>query len=393
MNSKRYKVHTDYLIELAVLLLMATGTVFVFSAGATVSGQYDWKRFYDFTALKQFLFFPAAVGLMYAVSSIDYRRFSFQNGFLRSLTTWLVALGLALLVVVLLFGVERNFSRRWLDLAPGPAYVSFQPSELAKWAVVIFLAAFLSRFSQKKHSFTGFFLIAAAVPAIAVSLIVSEDFGTAAFIAILAFMMLWLGGAVWWHLLVPMLVAVPGFITAILVSPTRIKRVTDFLDPDVISYQAHQSLLAISSGQWFGRGLGRGVLKYGHLPEDTTDFIFSIVCEELGFAGAIMVIILFVLFLVLGLRVVMRSRDPFAKLLSAGIVLAIVLQAVINIGVVTVVLPTKGIPLPLISAGGTSMLLTAAAVGILLNIARTTIAEAAPGNKDVLAGRSLGAAV
>jgi cell division protein FtsW len=271
--------------------------------------------------------------------------------------------------------------------------VSFQPSELAKWAVVIFLAAFLSRFSQKKHSFTGFFLIAAAVPAIAVSLIVSEDFGTAAFIAILALLMLWLGGAVWWHLLVPMLVAVPGFITAILVSPTRIKRVTDFLDPDVISYQAHQSLLAISSGQWFGRGLGRGVLKYGHLPEDTTDFIFSIVCEELGFAGAIMVIILFVLFLVLGLRVAMRSRDPFAKLLSAGIVLAIVLQAAINIGVVTVVLPTKGIPLPLISAGGTSMLLTAAAVGILLNIARTTIAEAASGNKDVLAGRSLGAAL
>ena len=385
MNLRRYHIRDDYLIELVVLMLMATGTVFVFSAGATVTGQYDWKRFYDFTVLKQILFFPVAAGLMYVFSFLDYRRFSFQNGFMRSLTTWLVVLSLSLLVVVLVFGVERNFSRRWLDLAPGPAYVSFQPSELAKWTVLIFLAAFMSRSQVQPRGFTRFFLTASVVPALAVGLIISEDFGTAAFIALLAFLMLWLGEAVWWHFLVPLPVVLPGFIAAVLISPTRINRIKDFLNPDVISYQAHQSLLAISSGQWFGRGLGRGVLKYGHLPEDTSDFIFSIICEELGFAGAVLVILLFVVFLILGLRVALRCTDPFARLLAAGIVLAIVLQAVINIGVVTVVLPTKGIPLPLISAGGTSMLLTAAAVGILLNIARQASGGVDADNMNIFA--------
>jgi len=131
-------------------------------------------------------------------------------------------------------------------------------------------------------------------------------------------------------------------------------------------------LIALGSGGLLGRGLGEGICKYGHLPEDTTDFIFAIIGEELGFAGTMAIILLFIVFVWLGLLVVKRCEDRFGRILAAGIVLTIALQAAINIGVVTVVLPTKGIPLPFVSAGGTSMLLSATAVGILINIAKQT---------------------
>ncbi len=166
-----------------------------------------------------------------------------------------------------------------------------------------------------------------------------------------------------------------GFVAAIMMSPTRINRIKDFLDPETMSYQAKQSLIAIGTGGLTGKGLGRGVIKYGHLPEDTTDFIFSIIAEETGFLVCVFVIILFFVFAVAGVGVVLQCRDKLGRIISAGIVMAISLQAAINLGVVMVVLPTKGIPLPFISAGGTSMLLTSAAVGVLLNIARQETKE------------------
>jgi cell division protein FtsW len=203
-----------------------------------------------------------------------------------------------------------------------------------------------------------------------VGLIVIEDFGTAAFIVMMTFLMLLLGGVKLWHLLSPMPVLVPAFVWAILSSPTRINRITSFLNPSEMKYQAKQSLIAISTGGLVGKGLGRGIIKYGHLPEDTTDFIFSIIAEEMGLPACIFVIVLFIIFAFTGIIVVLRCQDRFGRLVAAGIVMAITIQAAVNIGVVTVVLPTKGIPLPFISAGGTSMLLTSAAVGILLNIAK-----------------------
>jgi len=168
-------------------------------------------------------------------------------------------------------------------------------------------------------------------------------------------------------------VGIVGVIAALVQAPHRVQRLAAFVHPEwfgeSVAYQANQSLIAIGSGGLWGRGLGEGVSKYGHLPEDTTDFIFAVVGEELGLVGTLGVILLFVLFVVLGLVVVTRCRDRFGRLLAAGIVLTIGIQAALNIGVVTVVLPTKGIPLPFVSAGGTSMLLSSAAVGVLLNIA------------------------
>jgi cell division protein FtsW len=139
---------------------------------------------------------------------------------------------------------------------------------------------------------------------------------------------------------------------------------------DGINYQPNQSLIALGSGGLWGKGLGKGICKYGHLPEDTTDFIFAIIGEELGFMGNVAVIGLFIMFVWLGILVVARCKDRFGQLLAGGIVLTIAIQAALNIGVVTVVLPTKGLPLPFVSAGGTSMLLSAAAIGVLLNIAK-----------------------
>jgi cell division protein FtsW len=160
------------------------------------------------------------------------------------------------------------------------------------------------------------------------------------------------------------------------------RRIIAFLNPDQwtdsAAYQANQSLVALGSGGLWGKGLGRGICKYGHLPEDTTDFIFAIIGEELGFVGNAAVILLFIMLVALGILIVVRCRDQFGRFLAGGIVLAIAIQAALNIGVVTVVLPTKGIPLPFVSAGGTSMLLSAAAVGVLLNIARQSAGAPSP---------------
>jgi cell division protein FtsW len=281
-----------------------------------------------------------------------------------------------LLVVVLLFGVEKNESRRWLLVRLGPASVSFQPSELAKWSMIFFLAAFLDYFADTIKRFWKRFIPICLVAGVVVGLIVGQDFGTAAFIAMLTFMMLLIGGACWWHFFVPIAAAAPVFFLAVYSYPYRLNRIKAFFNPEMASpairYQTDQSLIAISRGRMWGEGLGMGVSKYRHLPEDTTDFIFSIICEESGFAGGLFVILLFASLVVMGLVVAARCRDRFGRLLAAGITLTIGIQAAINIGVVTVMLPTKGIPLPFISAGGTSMLLCAAAVGVLVNIARQT---------------------
>ncbi len=362
-------------IGAVVVTLMAIGTIFVFSAGVVIGSDINLGRFYEWVNLRKILFFPLAVGVMLAASKIDYRWFDLSRGFKRSAITYFFILSLILLVIVLLpqVGTEINRARRWLRIPVGPVVISFQPSELAKWVMIFLLAGICTRYEEKLRSFWRGFLPVCLTIGLVVGLVIIEDFGSAALIALLSFLVLLVGGADWRHLLAPMPVAALGFVLAIISSPTRKIRIMAFLNPDKwmgsANYQASQSLIALGSGGLFGKGLGRGVCKYGHLPEDTTDFIFAIIGEELGFVGVAAVILLFILFVWLGILVVVRCREPFGKLLAAGIVLAIGVQAALNIGVVTVVLPTKGLPLPFVSAGGTSMLLSAAAVGVLLNIA------------------------
>ncbi len=362
-------------ISIIVIVLMAIGTVMVFSAGANISQNLDLTRFYDFTTIRQSLFFPLAVAVMFTASLVDYRILSLEKKWHKSPLVYFLILSVVLLILVLTpLGAEVNYARRWLRIPLGPAYISFQPSELAKWLVVFFLAAFCDRYTVLIRSFRRGFVPVCLFVALVVCLIVVEDFGTAAFICLLAGVMLLIGGARGWHLLAPMPLAGGIFYYVLVTSPSRLQRIAAFLRPEQwaesAAYQANQSLAAIGSGGIWGKGLGRGICKYGHLPEDTTDFIFAIIGEELGFVGAAIVIGLFIALVLLGLVVALRSQDRLGRLLAAGIVLTLGLQAAINIGVATVVLPTKGMPLPFVSAGGTGMLLSAAAVGLLLNIAK-----------------------
>lgn len=360
-------------IAVVILFLMATGAVMVFSAGANLSHEFDLRRFYDFPGLRQIMFFPIAVIVLFAASVPDYRLWSLRRRWWKCPVLWLLVFAIGLLITVLLVGTEINEARRWLRIPMGRFSVSFQPSELAKWTMVIFLAGACARFGDDIRRYWKRFLPLCLLIGVVCGLIVVEDFGTAAFIALISMIMLLVAGVRWWHILTLLPVGVAGFIAALLESPHRIRRLAAFLYPerwsDSVAYQANQSLIAIGSGGFWGKGIGQGTCKYGHLPEDTTDFIFAIVGEELGFVGAAGLLLLFILFVSLGLLVVLRCRDRFGRLLAAGIVLTIGIQAAINIGVVTVVLPTKGIPLPFVSAGGTSMLLSSAAVGVLLNVA------------------------
>ena len=365
----------DY-IPAVVIVLMAIGTVFVFSADVNLSQQHSLRAFYDFTGLRQILFFPLACIIMYSVSRINYRRFSFANSWYKSPTLFLLVLSIALLIIVLIpqLGTEINRVRRWLRIPAGPFMISFQPSELAKWAIVFFLVAFCDKFNDTLGLYRKRFVPICLAIGIVVALIIIEDFGTAAFITLLAFLLLIIAGVKLWHILTLVPFGALAFCAALFSSPARVRRIAAFLNPekwaDSAAYQANQSLIALGSGGLWGKGLGRGICKYGHLPEDTTDFIFAIIGEELGFVGTAVVIGLFIAFLWLGILVVSRCKDRFGRLLACGIVLTIATQAALNIGVVTVVLPTKGIPLPFVSAGGTSMLLSAAAVGVLMNIAK-----------------------
>jgi len=372
---------------MVVVLLMAIGTVFVYSAGAEINQEFNWRNFYSFQTFRQLIFFPLAVLVIFTVSAVDYRLLNLQRSPFKSVSVYLLAAGIVLLVVVSLpqFGTEINRARRWLRIPVGPLSVSFQPSELAKWALVIFLAGFCDKFYDSLHLYWKRFVPACVVIAVVVGLVILEDFGTAAFISLLSLLILLIAGVKWWHILTPVPLGVAGFCAALLSSPARMHRLAAFLNPEkwasTAAYQANQSLIAIGSGGLLGRGLGKGICKYGHLPEDTTDFIFAIIGEELGFVGSVTVIALFITFVWLGILVIIRCRDRFGQLLAAGIVLAIGIQAALNIGVVTVVLPTKGIPLPFVSAGGTGMLLSAAAVGVLMNIARHSPKQKACENK------------
>ncbi|MHC4520686.1 MAG: FtsW/RodA/SpoVE family cell cycle protein [Planctomycetota bacterium] len=367
----------DY-IAVVIVFLMGLGAVMVFSAGSNLSYELDLSRFYDFPGLRQILFFPLAVVVLLVASCVDYRWLRLHQTWWKSPVLWLLVVAIALLVLVLVpqLGTAVKGARRWLRISVGPASVSFQPSELAKWTIVFVLAAVCSRLGLDIRRYWTRFLPLCLLIGLVCGLIVIEDFGTAAFIALISFVILIVAGVRWWHVMTLLPVGMAGFMAALIRSPHRLKRLQAFLDPeqwgDTVAYQANQSLMAIGSGGVWGKGLGEGVTKYGHLPEDMTDFVFAIVGEELGLVGTLAVIMLFIFFLSLGLVVALRCQDRFGRLAASGIVLAIGIQAALNIGVVTVVLPTKGIPLPFISAGGTSMLLSAAAVGVLLNIASQT---------------------
>jgi cell division protein FtsW len=266
---------------------------------------------------------------------------------------------------------EVNGSRRWVSLPlPGLRAISVQPSEIVKWGLVLVMAVYGAMAGARmRNFFLGLTpaLIAAALVAGAVA---KEDLGTGVLIAAVAGVMLLAAGARLWHFLVFIPPLAAGAVVLIVTNPYRLTRIETFLDPYMqpqgSGYHMIQSMLAVSGGEGFGRGLGYGLQKFGYLPEDTTDFLFAIICEELGIAGAAVVIFLYIAMLWAGLAIVKRQTSVVLKLLGLGIISTVGLQALINLAVVTGLGPTKGIALPLVSSGGTGWILTAASLGLLV---------------------------
>jgi cell division protein FtsW len=391
-------------IVLAVLGLLVVATVMVNSASLNLSRGGETTLDSVFWGKHTWFALGAAMALLVgAMVPVD------RLG--RTGATWwttpvfwvavAVVVGMAL-VQVPGIGREANGARRWISLGP----IGLQPSEIAKWGVPIMVAWYAIRERARLHTFTwGFAVPLAAVSAVC-GLIALEDLGTAVLIELVTVAMLVVAGArgIWVAAMAP--VGLLAFVVLVITSPYRVNRIIAFLDPYAdargIGYHIIQSLEAIAGGGVAGRGLGNSELKFGYLPEATTDFIYSIVAEELGIAGSAVVVGLYVLFILCGLAVIgatARGADAtastrseggstpvatamapvttepellsnFARLLGFGILLTVGVQALINICVVTGLAPTKGIALPLMSRGGTGWILTCLSIGLLISMDR-----------------------
>jgi cell division protein FtsW len=311
----------------------------------------------------------AAIVIFFLVGRFDYSRLARREIWTNPLVWMLVFSGVSC-AAVLAIGTVKNGARRWISLG----FIQFQPSELGKWCLVAFLAYWLS---QRKVQVERFFrgLLPTLVPIGAIALlVVIQDFGTAALIGLCSVTMLIVGGARIWHLLLAAAPAVPAAIYFITHKSYRLTRIMAFLDPyadpQKDGYHMIQSLMSFSTGGVFGRGLGNGIQKLGYLPEDTTDFIFAVICEELGLFGAALTIALYLGILYVVFQVARQSRDAFGRMLALGIGAMIGLQALINIAVATVSVPTKGLSLPLVSYGGTGLIITCGALGLLYSVCR-----------------------
>jgi cell division protein FtsW len=344
--------------------LVGLGLVMVFSTSAVHAEKYGSAARLLF---KQAVWLALGLAAMAAAWNLDYHRY---------LRHWRAVLVLtaAALAAVLIPGVGRelNGARRWF-LVMG---YSIQPSEFAKIGVTVFVAAYLCRYQDRLEGFVrGFVPVTAAVAAIFGLVVLEPDAGTALLIATVAGLMLAVGGIRLRHLLPLALAAAPVVALAIFAKHDYIeRRVTAFLNPEAdpqgAGYQARQSVLALGSGGIFGHGLGDGQIKNHFLPEAHTDFVLSIVGEELGLVGTLLVVGLFVALVYHGFKVAQTAPDRFGFLLVFGLTVFIGLQAVINVAVVTASVPTKGISLPLVSYGGSSLMATMISLGIILNVAR-----------------------
>ena len=370
--------HGAWLI-ITISALLCLGALMVFSAGASLDQQIELDHFWDYATMRRVAFVPIVWIVLALVAKINCARWVVNlDHFWISPLVILAGFSIILLVLVLIpgIGTEVNQSRRWLKFGPGQYGLTFQPSELAKWTIVMFLAAYAALMGPKIRSFHQGFLPACLVLVLTVGLIGKEDFGTAALIGAVGVLVLLVGGVRWWHLLTLMPLAALAFYLLVYCDAHRWARVLAHLyggdaGSDMpTAYHAQQSIMAIGAGGMWGAGLGRGTVKLGWLPEDTTDFVFAVIGEELGFAGVVLVIGLFIALMVCAMTIVHHARDPLARLLAVAIALMIGAQAGMNLCVVTGLVPTKGIALPFVSAGGSGLIMTAMAAGVLVNIAR-----------------------
>ncbi len=353
-----YKDERFYLF-IIVSLLLITGLVFIFSAGSLQAVRIGKPEYFFF--YKQIISILVGFVLMYISYSTPldmYRNFVIPLYFST----------LILLCIVFLFP-EVNGSHRWISLH----YVSFQPSELAKFTVILYLAHYLDKKDERIKDFAKGFLPASIMLGILVSLILFEpDFGTAFLIIAVSATLLFVGGMNIKHVAAGIAFAVP-LIFSLAMMGYRKERVMSFLDPwsysDTAGYQLIQSLIAVGSGGLFGKGLGNSSQKLYFLPEAHTDFIYAIIAEEFGMLGALIVLGLIVFLFALGIKIAVSHIDRYKRYLTMGLSFVLFYQAVIHFCVVLGLTPTKGIPLPFMSYGGSAMVFQLFAIGIILRSA------------------------
>ncbi|MDP6157505.1 MAG: FtsW/RodA/SpoVE family cell cycle protein [Phycisphaerales bacterium] len=357
--------------------LLALGAVAVQSAGMTVTQSGTVA---DLATNRTTLLAIAAVAALLLGRSIPV---AWTTSRTVAVTSIVVAGVLLAFVLVPGIGSKVNGARRWINFGP----IGFQPSELAKWALLLFLAWYGATRVRHMGQFRRGLLPALAVVGLLCGLILLEDLGTAVLIGTVATIMLIAAGARLKHMIMLAVPAAAALFVAIAVEPYRLKRLQIFLDPwadpEGKGYHVIQSMAAIHGGGIGGRGLGNGIQKFGYLPEDTTDFIFSIITEEFGLLGATLVVGLFIALLWAGWRIVTSQVRPERQLLALGIVAMISLQTLMNLLVVTGLAPTKGIALPLVSSGGTGWVMTAFMLGVLARLDPTAPAASTLPNEPI----------
>ena len=361
---------------LIVMVLLVIGIIMMFSAS------YAWavQKGYDGTyyAEKQIKFAVIGIVLMFILSVVDYH--IFDNKFI---AMGLYAAGIILLILVLVMGKDKGGSQRWLVIGP----VNFQPSEIMKFAISIafsFMVAKIGETNMKKAKY-GIFPFLTMLAVVAALMMKQPHLSGTLIICMIGIVIIFVGGAKKRHLAVLVILGLLA-LTAVVIYKSIVedygyfqKRIQSWRDPfsDVndTTWQTCQSLIAIGSGGLFGLGLGESRQKYLYLPESQNDFVFAIVCEELGFIGAVTIIMLFMLFVFRGIYIASKAPDTFGMLITIGMTAQIGIQAFLNIAVVSNTIPNTGISLPFFSYGGTSLVMLLAQIGIVLNVSRHSLIE------------------
>lgn len=356
----------DLQFLVAVYILLAFGLLMVLSASSPIayaSQSTNNDSFYYFK--KQLLWAVFGSIGMLITANYDYRK-------LKQWAFPALVMSVLLLILVLVPGIGRkiNDARRWIYIGP----INFQPSEVAKITMIIFFSYSLSKNYKELKSFGVFFMYIAIIGVVALIIMMEPHFSCTMLIVATCVILLFVAGAKIGHFMILGLAALPVLVMAVAMAPYRLARVTTFLDPfkDIQGegWQIVQSLYAIGSGGIFGAGLGQSRQKYMNIPEPQNDFIFSILAEEFGLLGAILVSLMFIFLIARGVKIALKAPDLFGTLLTTGIIAMIAIQALVNIAVVTSSIPVTGMPLPFFSYGGTALAITMSEMGIVLNVSK-----------------------
>ena len=364
-DARQRRGKVDFTILFVITVLCAFGLVMIFSASYYYAQHYSGANNDSFYYLKrQLVYLLVGYPLMLLISLIDFR-------IVERLRSLFLAVSIILLVAVLLWGRDLNGGKRWLEIAG----ISIQPSELAKFGLMIFMCSYMSRHRNEMHTFRfGMLPMLIAIGAVAGLVMLQPNMSMAVIIGFIGVVLLYLGGCDLKQLIILGILAVVAVFVLAFAQPYRVARMTSFSNPETdplgSGYQLLQSYYAIGSGGFFGKGINNSYQKLLYMTYGESDFIFAILCEEFGFVGGLIIILMYGWIVFRGIVIAMRCRNRFGSLLAAGISIVFGFQVFVNIGVVTGLLPTTGQALPFISAGGTSLLVFLAAMGLLLSISR-----------------------